>query len=245
MASMTYDSSTVHSLMSLVDTHQDELSESDYIKVCNALQALNTNLTKIFPLQNVTIYTNRCHANNLENSIKLKQNELTYIKNTNDAYKKQIKDWENELNHIEPLAEKRTFTDCIKIIKLKFNIEKLEKDNRVFEDWINKLSEEITFMYNKLGYYKQLRPDHVCESEDKMYEEYIDKDLRLKSETCIRKANNTLLNSFSKIYTRINALDWIDNSNSNFICHLLDAEDEILDMVKELKQMQKYFVESS
>lgn len=241
MASMSYDSTTLHLLMDLIDSHKDELSVSDYIKVCNILQAVNTNLTEIFPLQNVKLYTNKSHAKNIQNSIKLKNNELTCVKNIIDAHEKKIKEMEKELKDIEPCSEKKIHTFAKKI-KLESNIDKLKNDNVVFKDSMNDLSSEITYMRNEWTYYKQLRPDQVCESGDKMYEEYIDEDLRLKSEMCIRNANNVLLNSFSKIYTRINALDWIDNPNSYFECYLLNAEMKVLAMVKEIRKIQREFV---
>jgi len=43
MASMGYSTSTVGSLMTLVDAHRDEIKESTYVEICNALKFLHDN----------------------------------------------------------------------------------------------------------------------------------------------------------------------------------------------------------
>lgn len=43
MASMGYSTSTVGSLMTLVDEHRDEIKESTYVEICNALKFLHDN----------------------------------------------------------------------------------------------------------------------------------------------------------------------------------------------------------
>jgi len=42
MASMSFDAPVVSVLMNLVDEHREELKESDYIKICNAMKHLHT-----------------------------------------------------------------------------------------------------------------------------------------------------------------------------------------------------------
>ena len=43
---MTFDNTTISAMMSLLDDHKDEVKESDYIKICNALKFIHNKLNK-------------------------------------------------------------------------------------------------------------------------------------------------------------------------------------------------------
>ena len=52
MASMSFDNNTVFAMMMLLDNNKDDVKESDYIKICNALKFLHNKL-------NNTIHSNQ------------------------------------------------------------------------------------------------------------------------------------------------------------------------------------------
>ena len=217
MASMMYDKNTFQTLMHLVDSNQDQINEADYIKICNAIKVFHDNINKNFPIHHINIYTNAEALDGLNSSLHI---QLYYVTEKIDINNDELFDMQLKLKDLMLHYERRKNKGSKKNIKLlELEIDKITKDVQFHKELQEKYRKDIVVTKNKIANYKELNPTHICEQENKIEGEYYDDDSNEIAQKYIHNANLLLLNAFSKIYVRINSLNWLDSSYSNDTIH--------------------------
>ena len=232
---MPYEADTIKQLMTLVDENQSQLSEGDYLKTCNAIKTLHDNCGKRFPLQSILEFKNRDAIESCEESIKVEKNELKYLTEQVQSNIEEMCEIENQMKTIHLQHGKKNTKTKIKLKRLGNEMEHLKRSNELLHEKIRHANHKITLMRNKIANYKQLNPEDICEQFHEVKGEYLCEDTQRLAKRCIHNANLKLLNTFSKIYTRINGIDWLqhDMANDYIIDEIYTLEDE-LDLIRRM-----------
>ena len=231
---MMYDKNTFQTLMNLVDSNQDQINEADYIKICNAIKVFHDNINKNFPIHHINIYTNAEALDGLKNSLLIQLNQLHYVGEKIDIYNAELLDMQLKLKDLMLHFERKKNKGNKKNIKLlELEIDKITKDIQADKKLQEKYIKDIVLTKNKIANYKELNPTHICEQDNTIEGEYYDEDSNEIAEKFIHNANLLLLNAFSKIYVRINSLNWLDyDYNSDSIQDVLYKTGNDLDILR-------------
>ena len=234
MASLRYEKETINKLMTVVDNNQDQLSEGDYIKICNAIKLLHDNSCKPFPLHSITEYLNKDAVESCKDSIHFERNNLKYLEEMVHSTKDEIADIEKEIKHVT-LHNKNPKKNKYKLKSLNSQLFLLKENITVYHKKIADCNKKIATISNKMAYYRQLKADDVCEQFNSTTQQYVDEEIDTLAQRYTHDANISLINAFSKVYTRINSLDWLDDfwTNDAIRGALMDFQHEI----SELKTM--------